>query len=333
MSDSQTTVTFGVIAYNEQKYLPDLLDDLLHQTYPKELIEVVLVDGDSTDNTWDIMNSFQKKHINEYHIIRLLKNSKRIQPAGWNVVIKNSTADVLLRIDAHARLPEDFIEMNINCIKSGEYVCGGPRENIIDENTPWKRTLLMAEQSMFGAGIASYRQATNETKYVKSLFHAAYRKEVIDKVGLFNETLVRTEDNEYHYRVYKAGYKICYDPRIHSLYQTRNSLKGIMRQKYLNGFWVGKTLFICPECISVFHLVPFAFVMAILFTLVLGIAGIVWPLSALLVTYTVANIGMTLMTIVSAREKDFRVIILPFLFLGLHLSYGIGTLVGIIYRR
>ena len=106
-----------------------------------------------------------------------------------------------------------------------------------------------------------------------------------------------------------------------------------MRQKSLNGFWVGKTLFLCPECISVFHLVPFAFVMAILFTLVLGIAGIVWPLSALLVTYTVANIGMTLMTIVSAREKDFRVIILPFLFLGLHLSYGIGTLVGIIYRR
>ena len=333
MSDLQTTVTFGVIAYNEQRYLPALLDDLLQQTYAKELIDVVLVDGNSTDNTWEIMESFREKHINEYRNIRLLRNSKRVQPAGWNVVIKNSIADVLLRIDAHARLPKDFIEKNIDCIKSGEYVCGGPRENIIDENTPWKRTLLMAEQSMFGAGIASYRQRTNEKKYVNSLFHAAYRKEVIDKVGLFNEALVRTEDNEYHYRIREAGYKICYDPMIHSLYQTRNSLKGIMRQKYLNGFWIGKTLFICPRCISIFHLVPFAFVLAILLTIVLGIAGILWPLAALWIAYIFTNVGMTLTTIVSGRETNIMAFFLPLLFLGLHLSYGIGTLVGIVYRR
>ena len=167
------TVTFGVIAYNEQRYLPDLLEDLLKQTYSKLLTEVILVDGDSTDETWQIMELFKKQHDTEYLSIKLLRNSKRIQPVGWNIVIQNATTEVVLRIDAHARLPENFIEKNIKCINGGEYVCGGPRENIIDEDTPWKQLLLEAEQSLFGSGIASYRQSAQGKKYVKSLFHGA----------------------------------------------------------------------------------------------------------------------------------------------------------------
>ena len=191
MSDMIETVTFGVIAYNEHRYLPELLDDLMQQTYNKKLIEVILVDGESTDDTWQIMLDFRDKHKDEFRDVKTLKNTKRVQPAGWNMVIKKSTTDVLLRIDAHARLPKDFIEKNMDRINSGECVCGGPRENIIDEDTPWKQMLLMAEQSMFGSGFASYRQETVEKKDVKSLFHGAYRKEVLEKVGLFNEGLCR----------------------------------------------------------------------------------------------------------------------------------------------
>ena len=150
MVEESTTVTFGVITYNEHDYLPDLLSDLMAQSYPHELIEVILVDGDSTDDTWKIITDFQECNIHEFKAIKVLKNTKRIQPAGWNVVIKNCSCDILLRIDAHARLPENFVEKNVDCIHSGENVCGGSRENIIDGATPWKRTLLMAEQSMFG---------------------------------------------------------------------------------------------------------------------------------------------------------------------------------------
>lgn len=320
------TVTFGVIAYNEHRYLPDLLSDLEKQCYPHELIEVILVDGESTDDTLEIMESFKEEHEKDYMAIKVLRNSRKTQPAGWNVVIQNKRSDVLLRIDAHARIPEDFVQENIRCIESGECVCGGPRENIIDEDTPWKRMLLTAEQSLFGAGIASYRQETEKKKYVKSLFHAAYRSEVIDKVGFFNENLIRTEDNEYHYRVLKAGYKICYDPQINSSYQTRNSLKGMIRQKYQNGLWIGKTLFICPECISIFHLVPFAFVLAIIVTLIIGLWGSVWLLEALWILYGIVNIGMT---ILSAEWKNPYSIFLPIVFLLLHVSYGVGTLKGV----
>lgn len=326
MLQTINTVTFGIIAYNEQRYLPDLLDDLLKQTYDKKLIEVIFVDGESQDNTLEIMKEFQNKYSNVFMGVKLFQNTKRVQPAGWNIVIQNSAADALLRIDAHARLPENFVENSIKCLNAGEYVCGGPRENIIDENTLWKQMLLTAEQSMFGAGVASYRQGTQEKKYVKSLFHAAYREDVINKVGLFNEELIRTEDNEYHYRVYQAGYKICYDPQIHSYYQTRNSLKGMMRQKYLNGLWIGKTLFVCPRCISFFHLVPCAFVLAVLLTAIMGATGIIWPITALWIAYGTANIAMT---VISADWRNIYCFLLPIIFLLLHLSYGAGTIEGV----
>lgn len=323
------TVSFGVIAYNEQNALPDLLEDLLNQTFPKDRIEVILVDGDSSDRTPAIMDRFREKYKDIFREIRVLNNPKRIQPAGWNVVIRHMTSDALLRIDAHARIPADFVESSISCLNTGEYVCGGPRENIIDEDTPWKRLLLTAEQSMFGSGFAGYRQATEEKKYVKSVFHAAYRREVLDAVGPFNEDLIRTEDNEYHYRVRNAGYKICYDPAIHSSYQTRNNLKGMLRQKYQNGFWIGRTLFVCPGCISVFHLVPFAFVTAIGITTVAAICGITWPASALWLAYAAANLGMTVASVLGQRERNSLSIVLPAVFLLLHLSYGAGTAAGI----
>jgi len=330
------TVTFGVIAYNEHDYITDLLNALLKQSYLKDKIEVILVDGGSTDDTKQIMKEFADKYSSFFISVKVFDNPKRVQPSGWNVVIKNSTSDVILRIDAHARLPQDYIETCINCLNSGEYVCGGPRENIIDEKTAWKQMLLEAEQSMFCSGIALYRNKTIEKKYVKSVFHGAYRREVFDRVGLFNEDLIRTEDNEMHYRIRGAGYQICYDPAIHSYYQTRNSLTGMVKQKYQNGLWIGKTLYICPGCISLFHMVPFLFVLAIMVTTVLMAIGISWPAIVLWATYLIANLSISFMTVVSKLKERQSVtkvdIALPFVFFVLHAAYGTGTVVGFIER-
>lgn len=327
-NEMKRTVTVGVIAYNEHRYLHDLLQDVLDQTYPKDVTEIILVDGESSDDTWDIMQTFGDKYGDQYMGIKILKNPKRIQPAGWNVVIQNSCADILLRVDAHARLPRDFIEKNVMCINSGEFVCGGPRENIMDENTPWKRMLLNAEQSLFGAGIAAYRQKTETKSYVTSVFLGAYCKEVLSRVGLFNEKLIRTEDNEYHYRIRQAGFRICYDPTIHSYYQTRNSFREMLKQKYLNGFWIGKTLFVCPGCISLFHLVPTGFVWGMLLTAALCACSVTWPAITFWIVYGTVNIFMSLTAFLS--EKNLACVCLPVLFFLLHMSYGVGTTLGII---
>ena len=322
------TVTFGVIAYNEEKYLPELLGNLMAQTYPKKLIEVILVDSGSQDRTQEIMKAFKEKNDYYFQSILVLYNAKRVQPAGWNIVIDNSTADVLIRVDAHAVLPTDFIDKNMKCINSGEYVCGGPRTNIIDEKTKWKLMLLDAEQALFGAGIAGYRQDTKERKYVKSVFHGAYRREVLNTVGRFNENLVRTEDNEFHYRITKAGYKICYDPSIKSYYQTRSSLFGMLKQKYQNGLWIGRTLHICPGCISVFHLIPMAFVVAIVLTLIVGVVGVWWLFYCLSIMYLLFLLLNSTMCIL--KSKNVVDIFLVLTFFLMHLSYGVGTIVGVI---
>lgn len=322
-------ITTGIIALNEERFLPKLLEQILRQTYPLKQIELILVDSASKDKTKRLMEKFQEENGAKFRKVKVLDNIKHIQAAGWNVVIRNMTCEALIRIDAHAMIPDDFVQKNVDCLNSGEYVCGGPRINVIDENTLWKRTLLTAEQSMFGSGVAPYRRSTGAKKYVRSVFHTCYRKEVVDKVGLFNEDLLRTEDNEYHYRVRQAGYVICYDEEIHSFYQTRNTLRGMVKQKYGNGFWIGKTVKACPKCLSLYHFVPGSFVAALIVAGVIAAAG--YPIWIEGVSGLYAAICLVLSLECLIKDKGLitdlaLIIIFPLL----HISYGIGTIVGLI---
>ena len=187
-------VSVCIIAYNEEKALPSLLSDIAKQTYSHKDIEVVLVDSMSTDKTKEIMTNFATQN-NDFKSILVKDNPKRKQASGWNIAINSSKGDVIIRIDAHTMIPKDFVEKNVHVIEGGEYVSGGPRPNIVEDETPWKKTLLLAEKSMFGSSIAPYR-AGHHKRYVKSVFHGAYRREVFEKAGLFNEKLGRTQSNK-----------------------------------------------------------------------------------------------------------------------------------------
>ena len=322
-------VTVGIIALNEERNLPKLLAQILQQTYSLKNIELILVDSGSKDHTKELMKEFQSKHESKFENIKVLDNHKKIQAGGWNVVIENMSCDALIRLDAHAMIPKDFVEKNVACLNSGEYVCGGPRTNVIDGNTCWKRTLLTAEQSMFGSGIAPYRRSTHAKKYVNSVFHTCYRKEVIQRVGLFNEELLRTEDNEYHYRVRKAGYRICYDETIQSFYQTRNTLRGMIKQKYGNGFWIGKTVKVCPKCLSLYHLVPGSFVILLAITGFIGIVGNPLWFELISGLYVIVCLILSIACLIKDKGliTDLALIVIYPL---LHISYGIGAVFGLI---
>ncbi|MDO4634834.1 MAG: glycosyltransferase family 2 protein [Streptococcus sp.] len=326
-------VTIGVIAYNEEKYLPYLLENILEQTYPKQKIELVFVDSASNDKTLLIFKNFKENHSNDYLNIQILENENKTQPSSWNLVIKNFTTDILLRIDAHAELPQNFVEENLNCLNNGEMVCGGPRTNIIDSDTKWSQTLLHVEESMFGSSIASYRRKSDkdDLKYVKTLFHAAYRKEVFDNVGFFNEKLLRTEDNEFHYRVREKGYKICFNGKINSLYHTRNTLKKMIIQKYSNGFWIGKTAHYCLPCLSVFYFVPLVFLLSFVISIILLIFGYWYFIFLILVPYF--GLMFYISSINLLKYKNIFDLLIPFLCLIIHISYGLGTLIGLLSRK
>lgn len=319
-------VSLCVVAYNEEKYLPSLLKDIENQTYSHEYIEVVLIDSASTDNTKKIMEDFKRLNTTFYSVV-VADNPKRVQAAGWNVAIKESTCEVLIRLDAHMQVPKDFTTKTMNNISDGEYVAGGCCPSVIENNTKWAQLLLNAENSLFGSSVGASRHSQKKM-YIKTLSHAAYRKEIFKQCGGFNEKLLRTEDNEMHYRIRQAGYKLCYDPQIVSYQFARSSLVKNIKQKYGNGYWIGLTLGVCPGCISLYHLIPFAFVLGVIFTSLLALCGI-WQLAALMWTlYVLFAVTNTALSIKNDGFNPYSVL-MPIVFLCLHTGYGLGTLVGV----
>lgn len=322
------TVSLCVIALNEEKFLPNLLNDLLSQTYPHEKTQIVLVDSGSVDATKSIMESFAADHAEEYMGITVADNPQKIQASGWNVAISCATADVVIRIDAHTHIPAEFTAKNMALQRTGEYVTGGTRPCVIENKTAWGELLLETENSLFGSSINISRRGTQK-QYVKTMFHAAYRREIFEKVGGFNESLLRTEDNEMHYRIRQAGYRFCFDPDIVSYQYARSNLKRMVKQKYGNGYWVGLTLGVCPGCISVFHLVPLAFVLAIIATSVLAILGYGFLSTLMWCSYAVFTLLGVVSAVINGKANGF-IWMMPVLLLILHVSYGLGSLVGLI---
>ena len=323
--DKMNKVSFIIVAYNAENALPFSLGSLRKQDYPHENIEVILVDGMSTDGTKRVMISFQENE-SSFAKISVLDNPKRFLSCGWNVALKEATSDVILRVDAHTVFPEDFISKNMMIINEGKDICGGKVLSILQKDTSWNKTLLSAENSMFGGGFSFFRRG-EKSRYTDTLAFAAYRKEVFDTVGQYDERLVRTEDNEMHYRMRKAGYKFFFSPDIVSYRYSRSSLKELLRQKYLNGYWVGLTHRVSPMAFSVFYLVPLLFVLALI--VAVAITSItIWPLYVL----TIAYLLVLLFSLFGAILKDgFRwsLLLQPIIIFLLHLHYGIGTAIGL----
>lgn len=273
-----------------------------------------------------MLESFAQEE-NGFRRILILENKKVWQASAHNLIIENFTGDALIKVDAHASLPADFISACARRLEQ-EAVCGGPRPCITDSDSPARRLLLTAETSMFGSGFAIYRRA-DKPGYVSSIFHIACRREVFLKTGGYNEALRRTEDNEFSFRLRQNGYKICCDPQIRSYQLIRPTLKGMLKQKAGNGYWIGLTLGVCPGCVSLFHLVPAAFVLGIILTAVLAALGVIWPVLAMWGAYLAVDI---LMSVTAVKGKPFYMLelCLPVLFLMLHVAYGLGTLWGML---
>ena len=301
------SVVIGLL--NEEKFLPRLIEDFKNQTYNHDNIELIFIDGMSKDNSWAILQEFKESDHDFFDVV-LLKNPKVILSAGMNVGIRAAKGECILKVDCHSHITENFIENNVKVIESGEDVCGGPRPNIIENEDALSKTLLLVEENMFGSGIANYR------------------KDIFDKIGLLDEQVGRVEDNELHYRIRKNGYKIRYSNDILSYQYTRPTVKRMLKQKYSNGYWIGKVSHVYPKAFSIFHFVPFVFVLGIIFSLLM------LPLTKIFaillgVSYALFTVLVTIMTIIN-NKFNATLLLIPFLLFLVHFSYGWGTLVGLI---
>ena len=318
------SVVVGLL--NEEKFLPRLIEDFKKQTYNHNEIELIFIDGMSKDDSWKILEDFKNSNHDFYDVV-LLKNPKVILSAGMNVGIKAARGECILKVDCHSHITDNFIENNVKIIEEGEDVCGGPRPNIIENADNFSKTLLLVEENMFGSGIADYRKKTTK-KYVSSVFQGMYKKSIFDKIGLLDEKVGRVEDNELHYRIRKNGYKIRYSNDILSYQYTRPTLKRMLKPKYSNGYWIGKVSHVYPKAFSIFHFVPLAFVLAIIFSLCMI------PITSIFIillssVYFLFTILITIMTIIN-NKFNITILLMPIILFLIHVYYGVGTLVGLI---
>lgn len=322
---SNKTITIMIVARNEELNLSYLLNDIMNQTYSHNLIDIILVDSMSEDNTRKIMENYQT--ISDFNSVLILENSEKILAAGWNLAIQNSKTDLVVRIDAHASIPKDFIEKNIKVIEKGERASGGSRPNILapkDENR-WQKLLLEAEASIFGSSIAPYRNS-KESKYVKSIFHGVYERSIFSEIGLLNTKLGRTEDNDIHYRMRKAGVKLSYNPEIISFQYVRSSLRKMIKQKYSNGYWIGLTMAIQPKCFSFYHFIPLFFLLSLIFS---GLVFTCFPWLLVIILGLYISLLSVITLKITITNKSIIYLMLPFIIFLLHISYGMGTLLGL----
>ncbi|ROY85508.1 glycosyltransferase family 2 protein [Enterococcus gallinarum] len=322
------TITIIVVARNEEKSLDNILTDILNQSYDHSLIDIILIDSLSSDNTLKIMEKFRENK--EFKNISVLINKNKILAYGWNMGIEKSTTDLVVRVDAHSSIPKDFIEKNIDCINKGERVSGGARPNVLSpsDKTKWNEALLAAEGAIFGSSIAPYRNS-KKSRYVNSVFHGVYDRKIFDEIGLLNVSLGRTEDNELHYRMRQNGISLSYNPNIISYQYVRSSLRKMIKQKFLNGYWIGLTTYISIRCFSIFHFIPLFFVISLVMSTLLSFLHVTSiPLLLMGCTY----LAFLLLTVASTYvQKSFNLyycclfFILPLL----HIAYGTGTLIGL----
>ena len=318
-------ISFIVVAYNAANCLGDLLGDLLRQTLPPGQIEALLVDSASTDGTAQVMRRFAESAPFD---VRLLQNPDRWLASGINVALAAATGDAIVRLDAHARIPSEFLEKSLRVLERGEDIVGGQVAGA-EPAGAWEAVMRALDTSRFCGGAAPFRNG-GEARYVDTLAYALYRREVYERVGLYDERLRRTEDNEMHYRMRRAGYRFCYTPEIVSYHTARATLRGQLRQKWGNGYWIGRTMRIQPRCFAPRHLIPALFVLALLVCL-LALPATALPLCALLAAYLLCDVVFAAQG--AARQGKGRalcLLCLPFLFPAVHVVYGTGTLVGLL---
>jgi len=312
---------------NEEKHIGKCLDSLINNNYPKDLMEIFVIDGMSKDNTREII----KKYIKKYPFIKLINNSKKIVPTAVNIGIKEARGDIITCLGAHSIYPSNYIEKLVLWIRKSEADCvGGVCITKAGAETTIAKAISLVLSHPFGVGDSYFRIGTKEPRYVDTVSLGCYRREVFDRIGLFNEKLIRNQDLEFSLRLKKAGGKIFLVPEIVNYYCARADLKGLFEQNFWNGFWVIYSTKFAKIPFSVRHLIPFFFVMLLIGSFVLSFiyGPFIYFSCLVLFSYLTSNLFFSFRLSLEKGFKYFFPIMLSFA--TLHFSYGFGSIWGLI---
>ncbi|MDD5606582.1 MAG: glycosyltransferase family 2 protein [Candidatus Pacebacteria bacterium] len=314
---------------NEEIFIGKCLGSLLEQDWPKDRMEILVVDGSSEDKTKEIIHEYSKR----YPFIRLLNNPNKFTPFAFNIGVKESKGELIFLMSAHAGYKKDYIS---KCVKYLEEHnadnIGGIMKTLPRENTLISRAIVLALSSSFGVGNSKFRKGAVKPMWVDTVFGGCYRKEVFNKIGLFNENLIRSQDMEFNIRLKKAGGKILLHPEIISYYYPKaTNLIKFFLYNIKNGIWIIYSSKFTKKTLRIRHYISFLFVLALLITGLLGIFNLYfWFIFLFILTlYFLINFYFSIK--IAIKEKELKYIfIMPIAFMSRHISYGIGSFLGII---
>ena len=319
-------VSVIIPARNEEDYIEQCINSVLDSGYPKKKLEVIVVDGMSEDRTSEIIEEYSAKH----ESVQRLENPGLIASTALNLGIKYSKGNMIVRMDAHALYPPDYIS---KCIKhlqdTGVDNVGGMCRMTPGSASITSRGIALALSHPFGVGNSYFRIGSKEPRLVDTVPFGCYRREVFEKIGMFNENLARNQDIEFNLRLKRAGAKILLVPDIVSHYYARPDLRGLFKQNFWNGFWVIYSNRYAKTPFSWRHLIPFVFVLSLMGSLFLSVFWKLFFYLFLVVSgsYLVASISFGLNVSLKNSLRLYPSVVLSFFVL--HFSYGLGSLWGL----
>ncbi len=313
---------------NEGTFIKRALEAVLAQDYPADKMEILVVDGRSTDNTREIVGELQSQHPS----LKLLDNPGMIVPIGMNIALRESRGTIIVRVDGHCEIAEDYVRRCIEHLEGdGVDGVGGPIETIGESFLA--RAIAVAMSSPFGVGGAAFRTIEDRTMYVDTVAFPAYTRSAIEKAGLYDEEFVRNQDDEYNYRLRKLGGKILLSPDIRSRYYSRSSLRKLWRQYFQYGFWKVRVMQKHSRQMRPRQFAPPLFVVTLLLSAILTAIPATRPLGAIGLlavggSYLMANLAASIA--IAYRNGWKYLLAMPPTFAALHTGYGAGFCMGLL---
>ncbi|MCI6626477.1 MAG: glycosyltransferase family 2 protein [Bacteroidales bacterium] len=313
--------------YNEEKYISKCIDSILEQDYPKNDLEVILVDGMSTDKTREIVAEYTAK----YPFIRLIDNPKKIVPYAMNSGIQASKGDIIIRLDGHVEYPNNYFSALVKNLKALDADNVGALCETLPCG-PSAKELAIAEalSSSFGMGNSYFRIGCDEVRQVDTVPFGCFKREVFDKVGLYDNELIRNQDDELNGRIIKSGGKIYLIPSIVTKYFARDKIGKVKKMFYQYGLYkplVNKKLG-APATIRQFF--PLVFVLGLIFGAMLSCIS--WIIAVMYLSVMVLYLLLACYFTFKSVKKTGKISLFlyqPLTYLTVHVSYGWGYLVGI----
>ncbi len=319
------TITVIVPCYNEQATIRGLLDAVLAQTYPLEQMDVVISDGLSTDGTREVIAAFQREHPDLP--VQVVDNTARTIPSGVNRAIEAARGEIIVRLDAHSMPYPDYVARCVQALTEGRGDNVGGVWEIRPGASTWAaESIAAAAAHPLGVGDAMYRLAPSAGP-VDTVPFGAFRRELIERIGKYDETLLSNEDYEFNTRVRQSGGTVWLDPAIRSVYFSRSTFGALARQYWRYGFWKLRMLRRYPSTLRWRQALPPAFVLSLAGLLLLGLwlYPFLWLLGAEILLYLSVML-LAGFRAAQKRHKPLLAIGLPLAIATMHLAWGSGFL-------